>query len=243
MSLTFEERYIEITYELDKRKGKWDLAIVPWLDARQMILLHVYQKYPQFDENKRINGQPVEFSHWLQSVITRKIYGIWRDHLAKYSRPCLGNPKHGMERCAFNGGGDLCTATKSGKQCGECKLYKDWERSKKRQHDIKQTLPIENHTQEVSNIQSDFTDIEGKKRIIDAKMREKLPKSEWKIYRMLMIENRSEVEAARALGFKNKHCKNGRKPKMFSGYLKILALRHKFVAKAKEIIEQEGLVD
>ncbi len=241
MSPTFEERYDSILFELEKRKGMWDLAAVSWEDAQQMILLHVYQQYGKFNPAKKDkDGRPVEFSHWLQSVITRKIYSIWRDHLAKWSRPCLGNPKHGMERCAFNGGADLCTATKSGKQCGECKLYKDWERSKKLQHDIKQTLPIENHTQEVSNIQSDFIDIEGKKAVIDREMKKRLPKEEWRIYRMLMIENRPEKEAGRALGFRRK---KGKRQKLYPGYLKVLALRHKFVAVAKQIIEAEGLVD
>ncbi len=241
MSPTFEERYEQICFELDKRRGMWDLAAVPWPDARQMILLRIYQQYGKFNPTKKDkDGRPVEFSHWVQSVITRAVHNIWRDNLCKWSRPCLGNPKHGMERCAFNGGGDLCTATKSGKQCGECKLYKDWEKGKKRQHDIKQTLPIENHIQEVSNIQSDFTDIEGKKRIIDREMQKRLPPNEWKVYRMLMIDGKTERQAARAMGFKNDP---KRKTKMYRGYLAVLALRHKFVDVAKKVIEAEGLID
>lgn len=236
MPPTFEERYNEICFQLDKRESKWDLAVVPWPDARQMILIRVYQQYHKFNPAKRDKmGQPVEFSHWVQKTISNAIYNIWRDHLSKYSRPCLGNPKHGMERCAFNAGADLCSATKSGKQCGECKLYRDWENGKKSQHDIKQPLPIENHSQEVSNIQADFTNIEEKKLVIDVKMKERLPKDEWRIYRMLMIENRPEAEVGKAMGFKKK-----RGARMHAGYQNLLKLRHKFVDLAKLIIEQEG---
>ncbi len=238
MSLTFEQRYEEIVREIDKRKNQWTLNSMAFEDARQIILIHVYKKYHLFEESKVIDGRKVEFTHWVNSLITHKIYGIWRDNLAIFSRPCVGNPRDGMERCAFNAGGDLCTATKSGKQCSECKLYKDWETRKKDHHAVKQTLTLENHSQEVSNIQSDFTDIEEKKRVIDEKMKERLDKQEWKAYKMLIVDGKTERQAAQALGFKKKR---GKKSRMYPGYLKILALRHKFVELAKEIIENEDL--
>lgn len=236
MPLTFEQRYNEIVFEVNKRESKWDLNNVEWQDARQLILIHIHKKYHLFDENKIVNGQKVEFSHWIQRVITRVIYGIWRDQLAIYSRPCLGNTKYGMERCAFNAGGDSCSATKSGKQCSECKLYKDWENGKKRQHDIKQPLRLENHAQEVSNIQSDFLDIGAAKKVIDKRMKERLTKGEYKIYRMLMIEGRPEKDVAKTMGKKKR-----RSAKMYANYQALLKFRHKLVDMAKVIISEENL--
>lgn len=241
MKKTFEERYPEILYEINKRENKWDLNCLEFEDARQIILTKIFQKYHLFDEDKVINGKPVEFSHWVQRVITRAIYSLWRDHLAVYSRPCLGNPKYGMERCAFNTGGDLCSKTASGKQCSECPLYKEWEKSKKNQHDIKQPLALDNHTQEVSNIQSDFMDIADKKRVIDEKMKTRLDPEEWKVYELLMIKGGTEKEAAIMLGFKERKVGKTGKKTMFPGYASVLKLRHQFVDMAKEIIESEDL--
>lgn len=243
-ALTFDERYTEICFQVDKRRSKWDLAVVPWDDARQKILIHINDQLHNFDPTKG------EFSHWVQTVISHKILNIWRDELAIYTRPCLPNVKNGNKKCAFNAGDDNCSATPSGKQCAECKIFKTWEADKRREHSIKQALPLENHSQEVfstsSGFTSDFTsgfmDIEGKKKVIDQHMRKRLSKIEWKVYRLLMIRQGTERQAAKLLGFKDKKkTRTGRKRRTFNGYLSVLALRHKFVREARLIIAELDL--
>lgn len=242
-SLTFEQRYDSIVFEIEKRRAKWDLAAVPFDDAKQIILVKVWSKYHLFDEKRMVDGSPTEFSHWVNSVITRTIYNIWRDHLGIHSRPCVGNIENGYKRCPFNGGEDLCSKTPSGKQCAECPWYAAWEKRKKNQNAIKQTLSLEHHSHEANSIQSDFMDISGKKTVIDRKMKERLTKLEWKIYKHLMVKGGTERGAAKMMGFKNKaKTKNGKVPKTYAGYSAVLKLKKKFVEMAKKIIEEEGLV-
>lgn len=240
---TFEQRYDEIVFEIEKRRAKWDLAAVSFDDAKQIILIKVWSKYHLFDENKIIKGSRTEFSHWVNSVITRTVYNIWRDHLGIHSRPCVGNIENGYKRCPFNGGEDLCTKTDSGKQCSECPWYRAWEKKKKGQNAVRQTLSLEHHVNEANSIQSDFMDIGDKKAIIDRKMKERLKPLEWKIYKYLIIKGGTEKGAAKLMGFKDKaKTKNGLKPKTYAGYSAILKMRKMFVKVAHKIIEEEGLV-
>ncbi len=222
---TFVERYTETCFWIDKRKRKWDLNVLDWDDARQIILIKVNRQYSKYDPAK---GQ---YSHWLNRVISNEIKNIWRDHYTSYSRPCILG-------CVFNTGGDSCSKTPSGRQCGECRLYRDWQRRKESHFNVKQTLPLESHSQEVHSAPSDFIDIEEKKKIIDAQMKERLTRVEYRAYRMLMIQHKTEEETARALGYRKKR---GTKSKMWPGYQQTLALRHKFVELAKTIIEEENL--
>lgn len=233
--LTFEQRYEEICFELEKRRGKWDLGVVDWSDAKQMILVRIHEQYHRYDPRRG------PFSHWVQKVITNKIFSIWRDNYTKYARPCVLG-------CVFNAGGDACTKTKSGRQCAECPLFRDWEQCRKKDHHtIKQPLPLENHIQEASSIDarshaSDFVDYAGAKEIIDREIKKKLTKVEWKVYRLLMIKNGDERQAAKILGFKNRRkTRTGRKLRMYDGYLAVLALRHKFVQLARTIIKDQNL--
>ncbi len=93
-------------------------------------------------------------------------------------------------------------------------------------------------------------DIEGKKVVIDREMRKRLYKlgpagrQEWRVYKLLMIDGGTEQQAAKLLGFKQetKRKKKGGKKGMWPGYLRILELRHKFVALARVIIDEEDLV-
>ncbi len=220
---TFEERYPEIVRQIQKRRRKWTLGSVDFEDVQQILLIHIHRKYGLYDPVK----DPT-FVHWVNTVISNRINGILRDNHLIYSRPCVTG-------CIFNTGGDTCSKTSSGLQCIECPLYRNWHDRKADHFNVKQTLPIETHEQEVNNQQSDFVDIEGKKKIIDREMKERLDPGEFKIYRMLMIQGKSEKECGAALGGKK------RAGRMFQGYQQLLKLRHKFVKLAKEIIEQEGL--
>lgn len=222
--MTFEERYEECLYWVEKRRRTIDLASIEWIDIRQLILIRLSQQYHMFDPAKG------PFKKWANHVITNAIRNIWRDNYRVYARPCVG--------CVDNMGNENCRRTDSGLQCAQCPAYREWEAKKKAQHDIKLAVSMENHTQEVSNHQSDFMDIGAKKKIIDEKMRGKLTRQEWKAYKMLMVQNKSEEEVGVALGFKHKR---GRALRMFPGYLAVLSLRHKFVELAKVIIEEEGL--
>lgn len=218
---TFEELLPDIESQIDTRRGSWRLASVPWDDVKQQILAKVFFKFHTFDPEKG------KFSHWLSRVITRAMINILRDNHTKFSRPCVTG-------CVFNTGNDTCSKTKSGIQCSECIIYKRWEERKLNHYRVQQTLPLDNHTQEVHAIQSDFIDIEASKVVIDEKMKEKLDTYEYNIYKLIYIEGKTEKEVGKLLGYK----KTG---KMFSGYQQLLKIRKLIILKAKEIIEEQGL--
>lgn len=228
-SLTFEDRYGDIVKWIEKRRRGIDLAQIEWSDIKQLILIRISQQYHMFDPARG------EFRKWVNRVITNAIRNIWRDNLAAISRPCIT----GKGGCVDNMGGGLCRRTKSGIQCSECKAYRDWEARKGDHHAITLPLPLDNHSQEVHSKQSDFMDIEGKKRVIDEKMKERLTRAEWRAYKMLMIQHKPEEEVAKALGFKRK--KGQAKSKMFTGYSVILQMKHRFVEMAKAIILENDL--
>lgn len=219
----FEELIPAIEAQIDKRKGNWRLASVSWEDAAQIILTRVFVKYHTFNPSKG------EFSHWLSRLITRTMINILRDNFQKWSRPCI-------QGCVFNTGNDTCSKTKSGKQCDECPLFKKWKSRKESHFNVKQTLPLDNHLKEANSIQSSFIDIASIKSVIDVKIKEKLNKHEYEIYKMLYIQDLDEKEVGKLL----KYRKVG---KMYHGYQNILKVKKIIVAKAKEIIAEQGLTD
>ncbi len=228
-SPTFEQRYDSIVLEINKRRPKWRLASVSFDDVRQQVLVKVHLKYDMFDPAKIVKGRPVEFSHWVNRVITYEIRNILRNNHTIYSRPCV-------QGCPWNTGADTCEKTKSGLQCDECPIYKSWRERKESHFNVKQTLPLENHMREVDGSPAnEFIDIEESKAVIDRYMRDKLTKHEWRIYKALYIQHKSEREVGKALGYKKP------KTKMFPGYLTILKLKKRFVVLAKEIIEEKNL--
>lgn len=239
LRLSFEERWVEVCHWVDKRRRKLDLVTLSWEDCRSELLEHAWKQFPTFDPARG------EFRKWMNKILTNKIRNIYRDNLAKWSRPCIT----GKGGCADNMGGTLCRRTPSGVQCSECPAYRDWEQKKGAQFAIMQPLPLEvpaegeggNRTvprQEVSNTQADFVDYQEKGAQLHALMRKRLTREEWRAYKLLIIQHKPEAQVARALGFREKR---GKKSRMFPGYLSLLSLRHKFVKLAKEILEEEDL--
>jgi hypothetical protein len=220
--MTFEERYETIVSEIERRRYKWKFTRLDFDDVSQKILLRVFNKYHLYNELKG------EFTHWLNTLISSELKNILRDNLTKFSRPCI-------LKCHFNTGGDTCSYTKSGKQCDECPIFKSWRKRKESHFNIAQSLPLENHIQEVHNISSDFIDIESSKIIIDQDMKIKLKPSDYRVYKMLYIENLEPEEVGRILNYKKG--KNSDIP----GYQRINALKKLFIETTKKIIQEREL--
>lgn len=228
-ALTFEERYPEILMWIEKRRRGIDLATIDWPDIRQTILIRISQQYHVY------NPAQSEFSHWVNTVITNTIRNIWRDHLAGFSRPCIT----GKGGCVENMGNNLCRRTPSGLQCSECPAYAEWEKRKGNHHAIRLPLPLDNHSQEVHSAPSDFIDINSREKLIHQKMRDRLTRTEWRVYRAIVINHKSEQEVAVELGFRRR--RKGDKARMYHGYSVILAMKKKFVACARQIIDDYDL--
>lgn len=213
--MTSEHVLISIN-EIKKRSNKWRLISLDFEDVTQIILLRIIKKYHTYSEEKS------HYSHWVNTVISNALRNILRDNYGKYSRPCIHS-------CVFNTGGDSCSWTKSGIQCGECPLYRKWQKSKEDNFNISQTLSLENHTKEVHAIQIDSVPIDESKKIIDLRMKDKLNKFEYGIYKSLFIDELDEKKVIADL--KEKGCE-----------IQIRKLKEKFVNVAREIILQEDLV-
>lgn len=219
--IPFEDRIPDIKKAISKRRPQWRVAALDFEDVEQIVMTRVFLKYHTFDVERG------EFSHWLSRVISNAIKNVLRENLFKWSRPCISG-------CAFNMGGDECSKTSSGKQCDECVIYKNWKKRKESHFQVKQTLPMENHMQEVNNKPTDSIDVQAAKNVIDEKIKDKLTEHEYKIYRLLYVDNKTEEEVGILMGYK-KTLKMGR------GYQIFLGLRKKIISASKEIIEDEDL--
>ena len=99
----FEDVIKEINTEIQKRKGKWNLTILSWMDFdddAQIIRIHIYKKWHLYDPQKPL-------SPGLNRIISNQIKNLIRNNYGNFSRPCL--------KCAAAEGEDLCTIYQ--KQC------------------------------------------------------------------------------------------------------------------------------
>jgi len=212
----FEDRIDEINTEIFKRKNKWNLTAIAWMDfsdVSQILRFHIYRKWHLYNSLKPL-------APWVNRIISNQIKNLIRNNYGNYSRPCL--------RCAAAEQEDGCTIYAS--QCSKCPLYAKWEKSKKSAHDIKLPVALENHTQEVHNIIEDEIDIEKTAKNIHAKMQQVLKPIEWKFYELYYIKHKSEEESAKLMGYKT--TEKNRK----IGYKQVKNLKKSIMIKVKKYL-------
>lgn len=187
MNRTFEECYEEIENEIRKRRAKWNLSAVSWMDfddCAQIIRVHIFKKWHLYDQTQPLGP-------WTQRLISNQLKNILRNIYSNFSRPCL--------KCAAAEGNDLCSIYIT--QCDKCPLYANWLKGKKYAHDCKLPVTIENHSQEVSEKFNDDIDFTKSIRNLNQEMQKHLKPAEWQLYNLLYVHNRSEEEAAKVMGF------------------------------------------
>lgn len=189
------EDFIEIIdQELEKRRHKWTLDAIAWMDYQdvsQIIRLHIFKKWSLYNQTE-------PFLPWVNRVITNQIRNLIRNHYGNFRRPCL--------TCAAAESDTHCAIYIN--QCSACPLYAEWEKRKKSAHDTKLPLCLDNHAQEVFDIVEERVDIEKATFNLHEAMRNILKALEWKIYKCLYIDHKSEDEA---LELMNMYCdKNSR---------------------------------
>ena len=94
--LKFEDCIEKINQEIAKRKNKWNLTAINWMDfddVSQILRLHIYKKWDLYDQS-----QPL--APWLNRIISNQIKNLIRNNYGNYSRPCL--------KCAAAESNDLC---------------------------------------------------------------------------------------------------------------------------------------
>jgi RNA polymerase sigma factor (sigma-70 family) len=222
----FEARFPELKIILGRRKSSWTLTTLDWDDVSSILMVRLWQKFHLYEPEKG----PLE--NWANRVISRALSNILRDSLYKWSKPCVtAGPSGGL--CVFNLADNGCAYTKSKTKCGECKLYAKWQKKKESLYNIKASLPLDSHSQEVQNLQEDFLDVEAAKKIIDEKMMAQLNLHDAQIYKMLFIDHLSMEEVGKMMKYKTSNNSN------VSQVLRKLAVKFKLMAKV--IIENEDL--
>lgn len=220
----FEDKLEEIEAALERKRSKWDLDAVAYIDyddIKQIIMTHIYKKWHLWDQSK-----PIE--PWLSRVVSNQFKNLLRNHYGNYARPCL--------RCKFNAGGTDCLKTRSGNQDASCPEYRNWVEKKKAAYDIKLAVTMENHTNEIYQRKDTFLDLGSSLGKLQKEMQSHLNKRHFKAFNMLFVENKTEEEVAKFLGFKTTEKKRS------AGYKQIKNLKKIFQEKAKEIIKEKDII-
>jgi hypothetical protein len=211
---TFEESIGPINLEIIKRKNKWNLTAINWMDfsdISQILRIHIYKKWHLYNKEKPL-------APWINRIISNQIKNLIRNNYSNFTRPCL--------KCAAADGENGCMIY--GTQCTTCPLYLKWVKSKKNAFDTKLTLSTENHTQEVNDMPTDHFDMEKAAKNIHFKMEKVLKPIEWKVYKYLYINNKDEEETAKLMGYRTSE-KN-----RIAGYKQIKNIKKIIIVKVKK---------
>ena len=216
----FEDCIQTIDAEIKKRKNKWNLTSLAWMDfddVSQIVRIHIFKKWDLYDQSKPLGP-------WLNRIISNQIKNLIRNNYGNYARPCI--------KCAAAEGERECSIYQ--KQCSSCPLYSHWEKSKKGAHDTKLPVSLENHSQEVYSMITDSFDVELSSATLHKRMKKVLKPVEWKVYELLYIENKEEKEVAKKMGYVTSE--KNRSP----GYKQIKNIKKSIIKKVKIILEETG---
>lgn len=227
-NLKYEDYHAVVIEEISKRRPKWYLTSLTWMDfddVIQIISFHIYVKWDKYDPEKPLRP-------WLNKIITNQLKNILRNNYSNFVRPCLN--------CPFNLSGDgvqdsSCSFTKSGAQDSSCPLFKKWEKTKKAAYDIKLPVSIDSEGVEHKEIPDGNCEIIEAETRLHLEMEKQLPERQFKIYKMLFIDYLPEEEVAKKMGYKTSE--TGRK----AGYKQIKNLKKQFKDKAKKIISTKDI--
>lgn len=220
----FEDKIKEINEAIERKRAKWNLDAVAYIDyddIKQIIMTHIYKKWHLWDQSK-----PIE--PWLSRVVSNQFKNLLRNHYGNYVRPCL--------QCKFNNGGDGCSKTEDGIQNESCEDYKQWSIKKKAAYDIKLAVTMEGHKNEVNEKTDRVLNLESATRKLSAAMEPHLSKRHFIAFKMMFIENSTDEQIAKYLGFKTNEKKRS------AGYKQIKNLKKIFQQKAKQIIIEKDII-
>jgi len=210
---SFEESVTLIDAEIIKRRGKWNLSSLSWLDfddVSQIIRIHIYKKWHLYNPKKPL-------APWVNRIISNQIKNLVRNNYLNFIKPCAQCPEAELDE----------GCRKFGKQCSSCPLYKDWEKNKKHAYNLNMPVPFESLENCTTTSYVDNIDIDKFKGYLDKKMRAILKPLEWKLYEMLYIKKMTEQQAARKMGYRS--TEKNRNP----GYKQIKNMQKSIVEKIK----------
>jgi hypothetical protein len=223
---SFEDSIDIINSEIQKRKHRWHLTAIAWMDfedVAQRLRIHIYKKWEKWDPLRPMRP-------WLNQVINHQMTNMLRNHYSNFSRPCL--------KCPFNTGDYGCSIY--GTQNNSCKDYSKWEKSKKSAYDVKFPLSIHspNHDNPETTLENvlhdteNMMDIENLMPLFHEIMKKNLSIIEWKVYDYMFLQHLDEAEVAKKMGYKLS-LKEGR-----PAYRQISKIKSKILQKAREVVRE-----
>jgi uncharacterized protein YaaW (UPF0174 family) len=223
---SFEDSIDIINSEIQKRKHRWHLTAIAWMDfedVSQRLRIHIYKKWQKWDVERPLRP-------WLNQVINHQMTNMLRNHYSNFSRPCL--------KCPFNTGDYGCSI--HGVQNNSCKDYAKWAKSKKSAYDVKFPLSIHspNHDNPETTLENvlhdteNLIDIEHLMPIFHELMKKNISNIEWKVYDYMFLQHLEESEVAKKMGYKLS-LKEGR-----PAYRQISKIRSKILQKARELVKE-----
>ena len=226
--IKYEDRHDLVVEEIAKRKSKWFLASLAWMDfddVSQIICAHISAKWDQWDQSRPLTP-------WINKIISNQFKNILRNNYSNFVRPCLS--------CPFNlscgqGDGNSCSFTNSKEQDSSCPLYAKWEKTKKSAYNIKMAVSMEGQAQELQRIFDSSCDINSAEERLHIEMKKQLSPRHYRVYQMLFIEHRSEAEVAKEMGYKTSE--TGRS----AGYKQIKNLKKQFKDRAKKLLATKDI--
>ena len=224
----YEDFHLEIIAEIEKRRPKWQLSSLAWMDfgdVTQIISAHIALKWSQWDQVRPLIP-------WVNKIVTNQFKNILRNNYSNFVRPCLSCPFNLSES---NGSGNACSFTPSKLQDNSCPLFAKWEKTKKSAYDIKMAVPIETKEYEIKKITSDINDIDIATKRLHVEIEKQLNPRHYKVYKMLFIDFKSEEEVAKEMGYKT--TEKGRS----AGYKQIKNLKKQFKDLAKKILKNKDI--
>ena len=217
--LKFEDCIEKIDLEINKRRSRWNLTALSWMDfddVSQIIRIHIFKKWHLYDQSKSL-------APWINTLISNQIKNLIRNNYGNYCRPCL--------KCAAAESDSLCYIY--GTQCSSCPLFAQWEKTKKAAYLTKLPTPLESVRQETEKLELQEFDFETVLKRLNIKLKKVLKSNEWTVYENLYLKNKTEQEVAKILGYKTSE--KNRSP----GYKQIKNIKKSIIEKAKEIISED----
>ena len=217
----FEDCIDVIDQEISKRRNKWTLTSIAWMDfddISQILKIHIYKKWHLYDPSKPL-------APWLNRIISNQLKNLIRNNYSNYCKPCL--------KCAAAEPDSACSIY--GSQDDRCPLYKSWVQKKKSAYDVKMALPLEKHKEQINEVEVSPADIELGISKLNKKLKEVLKPNEWIVYEGFYVLNKSEKEIAEQLNFKT--TEKNRTP----GYKQIKNIQKAILIKAKKILSKNDL--
>jgi RNA polymerase sigma factor (sigma-70 family) len=226
--IRYEDRIELVDNEIRKRRPKWRLSSLNWIDfddVSQIIRAHLAKKWDQWDQSRPLLP-------WVNKIISNQFKNILRNYYHNFAKPCVGCPLNN----SLEEGENSCSFTKTKVQDTSCPLYKKWSKSKKHACDIKIPVSIENLCYEINSETSFNDNLDRNIENFHEEMKKELNEKQYNIYKMLFIDDLSEEEIALKLGYKTSEV--GRK----AGYKQIKNIKAKMKQIGEKLLKKKDII-